>query len=388
MKAGWEVKPLWEVCTKITDGTHHSPKTTSAVRKSGQFPYVTSKNIRNGVLDRENVTYVDAEFHAGVYSRCPPDFGDVLLTKDGSNTGQVTLNTFDEPISLLSSVALIKPKPNQVLAKYIVYYLQSDEGFENLTGQMTGAAIKRIILKNIKTSLIPIPPLEEQKRIVVVLDAAFEGLTRAKENAETNLQNARELFESFANGVVEDALSKYPSLTLPQISENLDRQRVPITKAKRTKGSVPYYGASGVVDHVSDHLFDEELLLVSEDGANLLARTYPIAFSISGKTWVNNHAHVLRFAEPAQQEFVSLYLNSISLEPYVSGMAQPKINQKALNTIPIPNLPIAQCKKVVLKSVELRRAVEDLQAIYNTKLQDIADLRQSLLQKAFAGELT
>jgi type I restriction enzyme S subunit len=101
-------------------------------------------------------------------------------------------------------------------------------------------------------------------------------------------------------------------------------------------GDIPYYGASGVVDHVADYLFDEDLLLISEDGANLLARTYPIAFSISGKSWVNNHAHVLRFNDPDTQEFVRLYLNSISLEPYVSGMAQPKLNQKQLNRIPIP----------------------------------------------------
>ena len=82
---------------------------------------------------------------------------------------------------------------------------------------------------------------------------------------------------------------------LSDVCENLDSKRKPITKSKRVAGSISYYGASGVVDHVKDFLFDEDLLLISEDGANLLARTYPIAFSASGKTWVNNHAHVLRF---------------------------------------------------------------------------------------------
>ncbi len=123
---------------------------------------------------------------------------------------------------------------------------------------------------------------------------------------------------------------------LIEVCENLDSKRVPITQNKRIAGNIPYYGASGIVDYVEDYLFDEELLLISEDGANLLARTYPIAFSISGKTWVNNHAHVLRFDNMRTQAFVEYYFNSIKLNDYVSGMAQPKLNQKSLNSIQIP----------------------------------------------------
>ena len=126
---------------------------------------------------------------------------------------------------------------------------------------------------------------------------------------------------------------------LNQISDNLDSKRVPITKSVRNGGNVPYYGASGIVDYVADFLFDEDLLCISEDGANLIARTYPIAFSISGKTWVNNHAHVIRFNNLTTQKFVELYLNSIKIDDYVSGMAQPKLNQTMLNRIPIPFPP-------------------------------------------------
>nr|WP_277882979.1 restriction endonuclease subunit S [Paracoccus salsus] len=180
----------------------------------------------------------------------------------------------------------------------------------------------------------------------------------------------------------------WPEKTLDQISENLDRVRVPITKSERVAGDIPYYGASGVVDHVADYLFDEDLLLVSEDGANLLARTYPIAFSISGKSWVNNHAHVLRFDDPAAQEFVRLYLNSISLEPYVSGMAQPKLNQKQLNRISIPFPDDATRSEIVRRAHAISEETQRLQGNYEAALQDLEDLRQSLLQKAFAGELT
>ena len=115
---------------------------------------------------------------------------------------------------------------------------------------------------------------------------------------------------------------------LGEVCENLDSKRIPITQNKRVAGEIPYYGASGIVDYVEGNIFNENLLLVSEDGANLLARTYPIAFSITGKTWVNNHAHVLRFTNMTTQLYVEFYLNSIKLEPFVSGMAQPKLNQQ------------------------------------------------------------
>jgi type I restriction enzyme S subunit len=105
--------------------------------------------------------------------------------------------------------------------------------------------------------------------------------------------------------------------TLDEISINLDNRRVPITKAVRRSGEYPYYGASGIVDFVADYIFDEGVLLISEDGANLLARSTPIAFPASGKYWVNNHAHILKFENTTTQRFVELYLESIPLDDYI-----------------------------------------------------------------------
>lgn len=134
---------------------------------------------------------------------------------------------------------------------------------------------------------------------------------------------------------------------LGDLAINLDQKRKPVTRDARTSGYIPYYGASGIVDYVSDYIFDGDYLLVSEDGANLLARTTPIAFSISGKAWVNNHAHVLEFATYVERRFVEIYLNSIDLTPYISGAAQPKLNKANLNRIPIPNPSIEEKERVV-----------------------------------------
>lgn len=156
---------------------------------------------------------------------------------------------------------------------------------------------------------------------------------------------------------------------LGKICTNYDSRRIPITEKDRVKGEIPYIGASGVIDYINDFIFDEDLLCVSEDGANLVARTYPIAFSISGKTWVNNHAHVLKFSHKYTQDIVESYLNMINLQDFLTGMAQPKLNRAKLDIISIP-LPeeeeqqkIADCLSEVDKIItEQSNKVEQFKA--------------------------
>ena len=171
--------------------------------------------------------------------------------------------------------------------------------------------------------------------------------------------------------------------TLNQISTNLDSRRVPITKAVRTSGKYPYYGASGIVDFVADYIFDEDALLVSEDGANLLARATPIAFPASGKYWVNNHAHILKFDSMTTQRFVELYLESIPLDEYITGAAQPKLNQKALNSIPIPLPALLEQHRIVAILDEAFDGIATAKALAEKNLQNACALFDSHLQSIF-----
>jgi type I restriction enzyme S subunit len=128
--------------------------------------------------------------------------------------------------------------------------------------------------------------------------------------------------------------------------------------------------------------------LVSEDGANLLARSTPIAFSVSGKYWVNNHAHILKFESMATQRFAEFYLESIKLDDYVTGAAQPKLNQKSLNAIPIP-IPSTIDEQVAIVDVieALSSETQRLESLYQRKLAALDELKKSLLHRAFSGEL-
>ena len=132
---------------------------------------------------------------------------------------------------------------------------------------------------------------------------------------------------------------------------NRDCERIPLSVEERSKLDkiYDYYGASGVIDKVDRYLFDKPLLLIGEDGANLLLRSKPIAFIANGYYWVNNHAHVLDTIEGLLLEYVALFINSINLAPYVTGTAQPKMNQEKMNSIILPIPPTAEQHRIVKK---------------------------------------
>lgn len=167
---------------------------------------------------------------------------------------------------------------------------------------------------------------------------------------------------------------------LGQISENLDNRRVPITENMRIRGAIPYYGASGIVDYVNGFIFDEELLCISEDGANLIARTAPIAFSISGKSWVNNHAHVLKFSSRARQKLIEEYINFIKIDDFLTGMAQPKLNKAKLEVIPIP-IPLTE--KEEQKIVDCLSSLDELIAAQTQKIDLLNEHKKGLMQQLF-----
>ena len=180
---------LLDLCEKIQDGAHHSPKRLFDKQNFNKFPYVTSKNIRTNYMNLEKLEYVDEIFHNSIYPRCNARKGDVLLTKDGANTGNICINEINEPISLLSSVCLIRGKENVLLNRYICFYHQSPNALKALTGNMTGTAIKRIILKNIKKTKIPIPPIKKQKELCSNIEDLMKHVKVISRTIDSKINN-------------------------------------------------------------------------------------------------------------------------------------------------------------------------------------------------------
>jgi type I restriction enzyme S subunit len=143
-----------------------------------------------------------------------------------------------------------------------------------------------------------------------------------------------------------------------------DGERVPLSSEVREgrKGPYDYYGASGIIDHVDSYLFDKPLLLIGEDGANLVRRSSPIAFVAEGKYWVNNHAHVIDGISLDCLRYLELFINAIDLKRYVTGTAQPKMNQAKMNSIPVAFPPENEQKRIVLRANQLMSLCDDLES--------------------------
>lgn len=260
---------------------------------------------------------------------------------------------------------------------------------------------------------LPLPPLAEQKRIVAKLDALNARSARAR----TELARIETLVARYKQAVLSKAFSGgwcpeektntgphkglpaeynnqvYPvSWTITSVgtfAQNHDARRVPIKREDRSvrQGQYRYYGASGPIDFFDDYLFDGTYLLVAEDGANLLSRSTAIAFTATGRFWVNNHAHILELADQTDHDFLRHYLESISLVPYVTGSAQPKLTQRALAGIGVVVPPPMERAEIVRRIESAFGRIDRLAKEAKRALELVGRLDEAILAKAFCGEL-
>ena len=166
---------------------------------------------------------------------------------------------------------------------------------------------------------------------------------------------------------------------LGNIVDFLDGQRKPLKESERTKGKYPYYGASGIIDYINDYLFDENLVLLSEDGANIIDRNYPVCFIATGKYWVNNHAHVLKVKTGVIDKFICESLERLDYTKFNTGTAQPKLNQDICQkiVITIPNEDEQKCIS------EFLDRINNIITLHQRKLDNLKLKKKALLQKLF-----
>lgn len=368
----WKTFELGEVCDLITCGVAKRPDYVE-----NGIPFLSARNVKEQKIIWDNHMYITPKAHQTLTKYNKPEIGDVLYTRVGS-FGEAAIIDKDVEFSIFVSLTLIKPK-QILLSKFLVYYLNSPFGKILAKNGVSSSGVGNLNVGVVRKFPIPLPSIVEQQRIVAKLDAAFTEIDKTIEITDYKISNYNELSSGIIREVLNNNFYRWETKNLSQLSENLDTKRVPITKSKRVPGSVPYYGASGIVDYVEGYLFDDNILLISEDGANLLMRTYPIAFSVSGKCWVNNHAHVLKFKNPKLQEWVELYLNATNLSPYISGMAQPKLNQKKLNEIPIPLPNIEMLDKLLKIVMSAKTNLKKILLIEEKKMKELKNLKSSIL---------
>jgi type I restriction enzyme S subunit len=156
----WEKRTLKEVCIKLNDGSHFSPESF----ETGDYKYVTAKNIKFSGFDFSNITYVPEAVHRPIFDRCNPEFEDVLYIKDGATTGVAIVNTLDEEFTLLSSVALLKQDRSIMNGYFLATLLNNKDMYLNIRNNMGGAAITRLTIAKLNAIEIIVPPIELQNQ--------------------------------------------------------------------------------------------------------------------------------------------------------------------------------------------------------------------------------
>jgi type I restriction enzyme S subunit len=359
----WPVKTLGEVC-EVLDSLRKP--ITKRDRTAGGYPYYGA----TGIVD-----------HVGDYIF---DERLVLVGEDGAkwDAGDRTAFIAEGKYWVNNHAHVLRCKPGVLVDSWLASFLTMSD----LNSYVSGLTVPKLNQGSLVSIEIPVPPLEEQKRIVELLDAATARVTELTECHEQARTHANNLFISASREVFEGN-PDWPVKTLGEVCEVLDSLRKPITKRDRTAGGYPYYGATGIVDYVGDYIFDERLVLVGEDGAKWDSgdRT---AFIVEGRYWVNNHAHVLR-CKPGVlvDSWLANFLTMSDLNSYVSGLTVPKLNQGSLVSIEIPVPPFEEQKRIIAQLDSVKAKTSEMVAAYDAKLTAVKNLRQSILEAAFAGEL-
>ena len=415
----WEWVRLIDVCEYIQRGK--SPK-YSPIKK---YPVVAQKCNQWSGFSIEKAQFIEPNSLSSYGPERLLQDNDLMWNSTGLGTlGRMAIyKTAANPYELAvadSHVTVIRPLKQFVLPEYLYYYFANPSVQSVIEDQADGTTKqKELATATIKAYLTPIPPLDEQRRILAKLsevlpvvknygvvydettamqeafpeslkksilqeavqgklvpqdpsdepaEALLERIRAEKQRLITEGKIKKDKHESVIfrrdnshyeklDGV-ERCIDDEPPFEIPEnwcwvrfgtALVNRDAERIPLSVSQREKldKKYDYYGASGVIDKVDRYLFDKPLLLVGEDGANLLLRSKPIAFIASGQYWVNNHAHVIDAVAGVDLRYIALFINATNLAPYVTGTAQPKMNQEKLNSILVPLPPTNEQHRIV-----------------------------------------
>ena len=334
----------------------------------------------------QEMYYQNALHRVRFYGGINPHFFQLLLecykgnqTLDAYSKGmtikhlvQTALNTIIFPLPPLSEQTRIVDAVNRLLP-YLYSYNRAEQKLTALNADFPEALKKSILQEAVQGKLVAQDPSDEPA------EALLERIRVEKQRLIKEKKIKKDKHESIIfrrdNSHYEklDGMERCIDDELPFVIPenwcwvrfgtalvNRDAERIPLSVAQREKlqKKFDYYGASGVIDKVDRYLFDKPLLLIGEDGANLLLRSKPIAFIASGQYWVNNHAHVIDAVGGIDLRYIALFINATNLAPYVTGTAQPKMNQEKLNSILVPLPPSAEQHRIVTAFEEIAAIIQ------------------------------
>lgn len=399
MKAGWEIKTLGEVCEVFADGDW--------IESKDQAPdgirLVQTGNVGDGVFKdkSDKARYISAETFKRL--RCTEVFeGDCLISRLPDPIGRSCILP-DTGEQMITSVdcTIVRFDKNKIIPNFFNYYSQSYDYLNFVNSEATGATRKRIGRSKLAQTLIPVPPLPEQKRLVTLLDEAFESIATAKANAEQNLKNARALFESHLNEVFAECAKKYGHKTVGEISKHSLGKM--LDKAKNKGEFKPYLRNINVRWFNFDLSDTLEMKFLPEETEKYTAVKGDVLICEGGypgraAIWQSDEPiffqkalHRVRFHEIEHNKWFVYFLfsqdSSGCLRQHFTGAGIQHFTGSALKQFKIPIPPIEETKFYVAKFDALSQETQHLESLYSRKITALDELKKALLHRAFSGEL-
>lgn len=336
----------------------------------------TKGAIKGNTLNRKSISNILLPFPPlGEQHRIVAKVDELMTLCDRLETARTARETTRDRLAAASFARLNEPHPDPAVFQNHASFALDNLIPLTIRPDQIKALRQTILNLAVRGKLVEQDPYEEPA------SELLKGITEDKKQRAVSARDRRA-------GPVEplDLISTEMPFDLPQswvwvafgdITISRDGERIPVSKAEREQRAklYDYYGASGVIDKIDGYLFDKPLLLIGEDGANLINRTTAIAFIARGKYWVNNHAHVVDGLSEDYLRYLELFINATDLRPFVTGTAQPKMNQARMNSIPVALPPLAEQHRIVTQVNELMGFCDRMEA----SLARVDDTRRRLL---------
>ena len=311
--------------------------------------------------------------------------GDLLVT-GGGTIGIPYLVPNNEPLYFKDADLLWLKSSGVIDGSFLYNFFISPKFREYLKSISHTGTISHFTIEQAKETPFQFPSKAEQTKIASFLSAVDEKISQ--------LTQKHELLSQYKQGMMQKLFSQqirfkaddgsefgeWEETTLGKVVNFQNGKRVPLSESDRQKrqGKYRYYGASGVIDHIDDYIFDGQYILIGEDGANIITRSSPLAFIVEGQFWVNNHAHIFQ-SKNGSNVFLAAYLESLNYEKFNSGTAQPKLNLDNLKKVPVIN----PCLDEQTKIANFLSAIDQKIEVVAQQIEQAKTWKKGLLQQMF-----
>lgn len=393
----WEEKTIKDVA-QINLGLTHTPKYVA-----NGIPFLSVKDISSGKIDFSNTKYITKEEFESLPNGAKPQKGDVLFARVGT-LGCPSIVNSEQKFGTFVSLGYLRVNKSLVLNTYIRYWMLSPLFWSQVNLSVQGSTLKNLNTGWLKDFKIRIPSLNEQQRIVETLDEAFENINNAKKDAEQNLNNAKELFESVLNDNFKNLENTSEFKQLSTITEVKDGTH---DSPKYIKEGIPFITQKNIKDNGFEFITGDTKFISIDDHNKFYQRSNvyknDILISMIGanrgmacivdveKTFSIKNVGLIKDNTNINRNYLLYYLKSNYAKQYIreksNGGAQEFIGLTALRAFPILYADLEEQQKIVAQLDELQKQTKKLEQIYSQKIKDLEELKQSILQKAFNGEL-